>query len=390
MSMGQENHPTPSEQPGAADSALRRKAASGRSEHGAKAMTLAKALRLSLAKSADKLLDMAMAALSQRLEEVAQTDLQDYLPVGGLLILLEGPHGRCGAALIDGALTGALVQQQTMGRVLPLKEGEERAPTDTDAALCAPFLERLLEQAGLLVEDQSDRLLLRGLQFGARAEDARQLFLALQAQDFMVARIGCDIAAGTRQGELTLCLPRLQSEEAAVMEGLEPGEEVKVTPPLRRTLLSEAVLELNADLRVALTQIRMPLRKVQSLSPGSTLDLPLSCFEQALVLSARGKVIARGSLGQVEGLRALRVTPRPEPAVKPQRRAEDRAHLPKEDLGHHAKAGGSIGVQSAGLPPHDTPQALEFADLPELSGIDDLSDLPELADLPPLEETGTG
>ena len=63
-------------------------------------------------------------------------------------------------------------------------------------------------------------------------------------------------------------------------------------------------------LMVSIARFRMPLHRLQKLAPGATLDLPMEAFEKANVVAKSGKVIARGNLGQVEGFRAVRITPR--------------------------------------------------------------------------------
>ncbi|NNE51077.1 MAG: hypothetical protein HKN30_01585 [Sulfitobacter sp.] len=404
MSMGQENQQRPPERPDGHGTALHRKAATGRAEHDARAMSLQKALRLSIAKTADELFDLAMATLSLRTEEVDGPELIQHFSDEALLILLEGPHRRRAALVLDLALVSAIVQQQTMGRVLPGAGDEPRAMTGTDAAMCAPFLDGWLERSEGLPEKAADRRMLTGFRFGARADDARQLQLAMEASDYLVCHIGVDIAAGACQGRMILCLPKASGPDLSEMEGdatevLEGAGHVDRDSPQ----LSDTVLELNADLNVAIAQLRMPLHRLSALRVGEVLDLKVNDFETATILTLGGKRIGRGTLGQIDGVRALEVTHRPTRQDQPRRRASDRAGLEQEDVGGQALAlleGRQPQMPEPTMAPPelpdipDLPNVTEDAEAPkfaEFAGISDLPDLPELGELPPLdEETKTG
>ena len=123
-------------------SVLQRKATVGRQEHQARAMTLPKSLRVGLAKVADETLHMALAVIGITQERWAGDEIKDKLDDQSLMLLLDGPTGGTGGAVMDFALVSALVQQQTTGRVAT-SPAAERKMTETDAALCAPVLEKL-------------------------------------------------------------------------------------------------------------------------------------------------------------------------------------------------------------------------------------------------------
>ena len=116
-------------------SAIRRKTQVGLHEHRVRAMSVQKAFRVSVAKVADELYDMAMSAIGITLETREAEACADLFDPASLLILLDGPARRRGAVVLDPALVGAMIQQQTMGMVMPIPEGAEpRALTETDAA----------------------------------------------------------------------------------------------------------------------------------------------------------------------------------------------------------------------------------------------------------------
>ncbi|NNK16829.1 MAG: flagellar motor switch protein FliM, partial [Sulfitobacter sp.] len=249
---------------------IHRKAQVGKAEHQARAMSLAKALRLTLARVSDDLFDMSMAVIGVRTEKCAGDDLSGKLSDPGLLMLLDGPARSRAAAVFDPTLVGALIQQQTMGKVLKDTGDSARAMTPTDAAVCAPFLNAVLERAAPLPEDTDDQRLIAGYRFGAWVEDARVLGMALEAADYQVVQVQLDIAGGLRQGRLLLCMPQAEalSETLDAPSSIESGMQgAAVQQPSE--ILSETVQNLKAELRISLVQLKMPLRAVGALEVGS-------------------------------------------------------------------------------------------------------------------------
>ena len=392
----------------AARSALVRKAHVGREEHQARAMTLAKALRLTAAKVADDLFDLALAVIGFRAERHASDALAPLFDDTGLLMLLEGPERSRAAAVMDAALVGALIQQQTMGKVLPTPEGgETRRLTDTDAAICAPFLDALLARVTTLPEVPSEQALIRGYAFGARTEEPRLLLMALEAQSYRVLHLTVDIEGGRRQGTLMFCLP-----EAAVARagggGEGAGDAAGLAPqvaPTPRTL-RDPVMALKINLPVALTRIHVPLKRLSALKVGDTVTLEGVDFGEARVLTPQGKTLGKGSLGQLNGVRALRIMSQPAAggaadgfgasmpaadhetagapnmAVDPE--DEDRSDLPDlPDMSDLPELEGVDGPDSGDLP--DMPELDGMPDLPDMSDLPDFDDLPDLADMEALK-----
>ena len=386
-------------QPPSGGTIMHRKAEAGRAVHKARAMSLAKALRLTCAKVADRLFDLPLAAIAIRSETVQAEDLTDQFAPGHLLMLLDGPMQGRGGAAMGPELVAALIQQQTMGKVLkPAGEGG-RPLTATDSALCAPFLDALLAQAAPLPEDPADQRLLTGYAFGAWVETPRVLAIALDAPDFEVIRITIDIANGVSQGELLFCLPLRPAEESLPVEDeKDTAKAVDAVDPART--LCETVQNLRADLRIGLTSLRLPLRELGRLAPGSVLDIGCPDFSRVSVQTATGKAISRGALGQLDGVRAVQVAHTHRGLSEPRRRASDRDGLGLPDIGAAPDrpealpgaealpalpgAEGDWGAPPDGALTQDS--ASELPDLPELPDLDDLPELPDMSDLPELED----
>ena len=352
---------------------MHRKVMLGQQDRQARAMSLPKALRLSTAKVANKMLGMAMAVIGARQSLSSGPNLPEHVPDDHLLLLFDGARGRIAAAMLEPALVGGLMQQQTMGNVTPQTEGEGRRLTATDAAICAPFVEELLNRAGELPEEASERDLISGYTFGAHVEDARLLLLSLDAAEYEVIQLTLDIAAGKRQGTLTLLLP--VAEEVCDHSGDTEDDAAAQAAP--KVGLDKVVLRLDVELRIALSTLTLSLGKVQGLAVGDIFDLDVRAFDQATVVTREGRSIARGTLGQIDGTRALQLEHQSKAQRSPRRRASDRSALDLPKV-----SGDGTGTQEH---LHDAAPAL--ADMRDLEdGFADLPDLPDMSDLPGFEE----
>lgn len=349
---------------------VQRKARNAREVQAARTMSLSRALRLTAAKQAERLMGLPLSALSITRRAMVGEDVPECLNAADLMLLMDGPGAQVAAAILDPVLVAGLIQQQTTGRIKPAPEGgETRSATATDAALCAPFVESLLSCAALLPEDPEEAALLKGYRFGVWAQEPRQAQLALDASDYTVIEMTLDMAAGTRAGKLVVILPELAAVEVA--PDLETGE---AAVPVPKKNLAQNVLGLNAELMIALTRVTMPLQKATDLKVGDVVDLGLSSMAQALVMDGNGRAIARGTLGQIDGLRAVQVEQRnARQHTQPRRRASDRDDLDLPDVKQHQNELQSLeAVVDVALP--------RLSDMDVFGNLDDLPDMPDMDD----------
>ena len=394
---------------------MQRKAQVGSDVRQVYGMSLAKALRLSLAKVAEQQMGLAVAVIGATVTRLEQDKLAALVEGSPLMMLLDGSGLRRGAAVFDAELVGALIQQQTMGKVTkPFDSGVGPRPmTDTDAAICAPYIDAFLAQAAGLPDESRDRDLLEGYQFGARVEGKRLLLMALEAPTYRVVQLTLDLAGGARQGRITLCLPERR---------VEPGEaETEVTeegasPAPPRPKLETIVMDLKVDLHVALTSLTMPLGAVQGMTKGDVFDLGITAFDQARVQTVQGRRLGIGVLGQINGSRALQLEHSKAQSHLPRRRATDRDTLNLPDVagdgtGTQLNSEGRPGLSGAPQDPgtdlalslsnavaeREEPTTLpDMSDLQGLDGLPTLDGLPDMSDLPGFDmadldaKTGTG
>lgn len=253
-----------------------------------------KALRRSLARAAADLCELPLGVIAARQANATPEDLTSHLSDRDLLIVLDGPHGRIGAASLDAALVTALIQQQTMGQVLGLGS-DGRNYTPTDAAMMAEFLERTFEKVTSLLEGEGDSKTFAGYKFGAQIDAVRNLILGLEGEDYRVIRVTVDLAGGMMQGELVLVLP-----EPKIVDDSDE-------PTVGRSLGAN-MNSLRAELSAVLCKVNVPLKEFSTLSIGDMIPLDHAFLYETDLQTIDGRSIAQGRLGQMNGARAVRMS----------------------------------------------------------------------------------
>ena len=362
---------------------LERKAATGRESHQARAVTVPKALRLTIAKLAEEMLDLPMASLSISRDIVENEGLEEALPAENLLLLMDGRGGRVGIVMLDAALVGGLVQQQTMGTVLPDFD-EGRRMTQTDAALVAPMVEELLRRVSNVIEQRTDAVIFEDYRFSAMAEDQRLALMALEKPEYSRFSLTLDVARGARQGQLVFILPESDPEDPIALEA--PGED-PVSEEKQPDMVTTA-LGLEAELDMVLCKLRLPLGHIEKLRPGDMIEMPQNVFPKVKAVTIEGTAVGQGIIGQIDGQRAVQLMHKPKQQNTPQRRESDRNDL---ELPEVTPLGGEAPMarpEPADMMLPALPDMSEAPALPDLPGDDlpDLPDLPALDDLPPVEE----
>lgn len=366
------------------NAALRRKVQAGEAEHQARAMSLPKALRLTLAKVANEFWGMPLAALGITTERRELDACAEVFDDSQLLLLLDGPEQLRAAAMLDASLVGALIQQQTMGKVFPDPGGDPRPMTATDAAMCAPLLDALLKRAAALPELPDERELLSGYRFGARSADVRQLMIALEVPEYQLFRLTLDIDRGARQGSLLLCFPLRTLPPPDKGPDLDDREETSQEDRSRN--LNDTVMGLQADLNVSVARVSLPLKRISALTIGDTLDLGTVAFETATVMTRGGRRLSEGVLGQVQGKRAIRLKHAGIKHDTPGRRASDRAEHELPEVTGDGVVLPSEADEGLTTVTDETRNLPNQPDVPETPALDVVSELPDMSDLPGFDE----
>jgi flagellar motor switch protein FliM len=277
---------------------LQRKAGAGRSESESAGMTPAKALRLALSKSAQDELSLALRVQGVAESRVNQPGLLEALSDDLLLLLLEGPQGGLGVAALDIQALAALIEVQTMGQVLKSPATQRRA-TATDSAMCAPLLDRVLQEfEGHLAGSSAERWA-TGFRFGERVENTRLLGLRIIEADYRLFRITMEMADGAKQGEMLLALPA----DGCVQHkcGVDGGGNWA-------QMLQKAVQASHVDLLAVLHRLQIPLAKASAFKPGDLVPVPQSAIGAVQLEGVDGRIVGVARLGQQNGNRALRIS----------------------------------------------------------------------------------
>ncbi len=280
-----------------ANSVLQRKMDASRQTSSGGGRSAAGALRLAMARSADDLFDLAVSVIGALQARVSGDALAAHLSDDRMQVLLDGPGGQLGALSVDRVFLAALIQQQTM-RKLTGAEPEERPFTATDAAMIAPLIDEVLKRAGELAEKANERACLEGFKFGARAEDARAVTLAMEADQFRVFDLTLEFADGPLQAAMTLLLPETDTVDEELSENIIPQNS---------TGLGKAVESAHAELTAVICRMKLPLAELSAMQPGEVLPLVQDDLEHTDLMTITGEKVSSGRLGQISGIRAVRL-----------------------------------------------------------------------------------
>lgn len=355
-----------------ATSILRRKAADGRTEHQARAMTPNKALRLGLALAAEKGMDLALDVTDVRHVKLPHRAVEVTLDNESLLILLEGQNGEPGALAMDMQVMAGLVEFQTLGQVVP-KPVTDRVPTKVDAALITPFLEdALMRYVRMLAEEGEAPYWLQHYKFGAMMQDTRTLSLAMTAQDYHMFVLDVKLERGKKTGTMALLFP-----DVRVLVN-EPEEDAQTDAEKFQNGVKQASTVLTA----VVSKISLPIAQIQGLQVGDTLPLGEEAMQNATLEALTGEEIAEVRIGQLNGMRAVCV-PGLVGAVPAASSSTELAVADMPDMGMPDM--GAPEMPAMDMPAMDMPGM----DMPAMGGMDDLGgDLPGMAEMPALDGGG--
>lgn len=276
---------------------LRRKAHAARNAHRARAMSAERAMRLALERCASGDLGFMLSVAGVETGTEMAEALAAALPDPALILLLDGPDGVPGAMILDMQMAAALIEAQTIGHV-SARPAMARRPTRTDAAIAVPLVDGVLSRLVALLQDAGTWA--TGFGFGAMIEDGRALSLALGTGGYRVFRVGCDLGPD-RAGEVVLALPDPPVPED-VTDGPDDAAPDRAGRPLRDSLLVAP-----ARLDAVLCRVSLPLSQLRALREGEVLHLPAGVLSDTRLESVTGREVARATLGQIRGQRALRL-----------------------------------------------------------------------------------
>ncbi|SER00270.1 FliM/FliN family flagellar motor C-terminal domain-containing protein [Thalassovita taeanensis] len=280
------------------DTVLRRKTAASKEWHEARVMSPRRALRLALCRTAEVGLSLPLAVSGVERFRTDHGSLMAMLDESGLMVCVEAPGQVRGVMVLDLQILTALIETQTIGYIIS-RSAQMRPTTRTDAAISMPLVDGTLREFEAELARQEDASWTKGFRFASWVEEKRALGVALTATTFETFHLTLDIGDGDRKGEVLLALPRPDPV-------FQPAPESKVDA--QDAGLGRGLMEAKAKLDAVLLRRAMSLEEVGQLRVGDVLMIPPRALAEVQLEGVGRQVVASGSLGQINGNRALRLT----------------------------------------------------------------------------------
>jgi flagellar motor switch protein FliM len=264
-------------------------------------LTPARALRLAFARAADRASGLAVAVLGIADEVGPLDDLLIRLEPGLMLLGVER-NGIAGLLAFDTEARAAAVEARTLGRP-SAQPAELREPTAVDASLTLPLAQAFLDEAAVATAGTRLDGWIGAARAGARLPSPREAALVLPDGDYRAVRLTIDLGAGGRQGLCLLLLPvALRQPQAPEAAGKD-----------WRDGLGEQVMAAPAEVVAVLHRLRLPLGEAEALDVGQVLPLPGVTVASVRLEGLGGADLGPARLGQVAGMRAVRIEAPPPP-----------------------------------------------------------------------------
>lgn len=258
----------------------------------------ARALRQAVVRAADRAVGLPLVVLGVEMSEASLEDLTSALDAGMLLVMLGAGAGPEGVVALCPDLRGALIEMQTVGQVSP-QAASRRESTTADLAMAEPFVLHLLAGLRAVAEGYPLAPALAGVGVLGRFANARAAALALPDGGFRVLRVSLDLGLPDRQGAMILALPRRVPTTGALA--------APPVDPAWAASLSWAVMEAPCTLQAVLHRRTLTLGVVEGFAVGQVVPLPGVTVDSVRVEGPGGAPVGPGKLGQMGGMRAIRL-----------------------------------------------------------------------------------
>ncbi len=357
----------------ARDSPLKRRLAPPRPVRGVGDGAVEKLLRVEIPRAADQMLALQADVQAVTLSTLDNRGVVASLGAHDLICMITRASEDVGLLVVDIGLLTGLIEIQTLGQVTSVP-AKERTPTRTDAVVVSDMPDRWMSDVCRAADETG---LARDVPFHGYIREhgilgRRAVELTLDPGQYRSMRIAMVLGGEAKTGAVTFFVP--------VREGrAQVSGEDTLGARLRPHLMGAP-----AAMEAVLARINQPLERVLAFAVGDVLPIAPQALSEVQLEVNEDVPIARARLGQVNGFRAVRLTPDGGPVAGVDARA---AFLAAKQAGTTAQSALSH-APDLGLPdPPATPAALEVEhsemdDLPELPELNDFPDLPDLPDLP--------
>lgn len=143
---------------------------------------------LALARGARDAGGLDLAAGGVQAGRASLAELLEVVPERGLIAVLAGPRGATGVIVLSADVLAALVERQTLGRVIA-RPAVPRRTTRTDAALASALIDGAMASLDISLMEEDDRIWASGYRYASYLEDARPLALLLEDCTYRMMRV---------------------------------------------------------------------------------------------------------------------------------------------------------------------------------------------------------
>lgn len=239
--------------------------------------------------------DLNLAVPEATVELKSATAALEGLPEKRMTSILKHASEELALLVFDATLMDALIEQQTLGEVLSASR-VDRPVTDIDRSLSEPFQRALMAQLGKLATEGKPFKLLSGYQIDRMETDPVRLALDLISPNYEVLSLTLDLGPGLKSASAQLWLPFGEL-------GAEPAPKVG---PNNFDLIG-LLGDVEIPLTVTLPALKISVRKLMRLAPDDTIGFDMGILRNADVADAKGTILTKAHLGQLNGVRAIRL-----------------------------------------------------------------------------------
>ena len=264
------------------------------------AMTVARAAETAVIRALQDRLALPVSVRDVIEDTARAPDLAGAVPEDSLMLVLTGPGGRAGAAILDSGIAAALVETRLTGKLAETAP-EARVPTAVDSDLLGDILDTILGQFGDRLSGVADGGWARGFSVSHRIDDPRLYQFALPEGVLRALTIHMDLGGGSRGGEVRLLMPPPGAGAPAGAQGQAHGAH-----DWSQTLKA-GVLRTDMAVQAVLTRQSLTLATVAGWQPGDLVPVAGTALNEVRIEAAGRTVLAQGRLGQASGQRAVRL-----------------------------------------------------------------------------------
>jgi flagellar motor switch protein FliM len=294
----------------ASDTVLKRKAEAGRGHAGGAPPTPPRAFGHAVAKAGQDMFHLPVAVTEAVEVRASLADLPERLVERALLAVRVGPGGGLALVALSPEVLTTLIEMQTTKRI-GAAEVAPRRPTRTDAAMSVRFIDRVMEELGLLLAADPAIVWAGGFRYGSFLDDPRPLCLLLEDTVYRVLRLTLDLGAeGARRGTLLFAVPaegRGTMPQPAAGAAAAGAEAAAPGPADWAGRMERAVLGARAGIDAVLDRVSLPLSAVMAFAPGTVLPITAGALAGVRIEGQGRRLLATGRLGQCQGNLALRL-----------------------------------------------------------------------------------